>query len=111
MYFGAPARRVFPAVPDHLITMHVESVDLRSKIRKADAVLPVFARAGQRSDTLKPSRGAAQVSFVVSSRGATLLLQLSISKYKSKKGYTDDFEQSNNTAMLVPNTNTYLSSK
>ena len=64
--------------------MHVESVDLRSKIRKADAVLPVFARAGQRSDTLKPSRGAAQVSFVVSSRGATLLLQLSISKYKSK---------------------------
>ena len=32
---------------------HVESVDLRSAIRKADAVLPVFARAGQRSDTLK----------------------------------------------------------
>ena len=32
---------------------HVESVDLRSEIRKADAVLPVFARAGQRGDTLK----------------------------------------------------------
>ena len=32
---------------------HVESVDLRSAIRKADAVLPAFARAGQRSDTLK----------------------------------------------------------
>ena len=32
---------------------HVESVDLRSEVRKADAVLPVFARAGQRSDTLK----------------------------------------------------------
>jgi len=32
---------------------HVESVDLRSAIRKADAVLPAFARAGQRGDTLK----------------------------------------------------------
>jgi len=32
---------------------HVEAVNLRSAIRKADAVLPVFARAGQRSDTLK----------------------------------------------------------
>ena len=38
---------------------HVESVDLRSAIRKADAVLPAFARAGQRGDTLK--RGAAGV--------------------------------------------------
>ena len=27
---------------------HVESVDLRSEIRKADAVLPAFAREGQR---------------------------------------------------------------
>ena len=37
----------------------MESVDLRSEIRKADAVLPVFARAGQRGDTLKrASRGA-----------------------------------------------------
>ena len=35
---------------------HVESVNLRSAIRKADAVLPAFARAGQRGDTLK--RGA-----------------------------------------------------
>ena len=35
---------------------HVESVDLRSAIRKADAVLPAFARAGQRGHTLK--RGA-----------------------------------------------------
>ena len=40
---------------------HVESVDLRSEIRKADAVLPVFARAGQRGDTLSASRGAAGV--------------------------------------------------
>ena len=41
---------------------HMESVDLRSEIRKADAVLPVFARAGQRSDTLKRvARGAAGV--------------------------------------------------
>jgi hypothetical protein len=41
---------------------HVESVDLRSEIRKADAVLPVFARAGQRGDTLKRVvRGAAGV--------------------------------------------------
>ena len=47
---------------------HVESVDLRSAIRKADAVLPVFARAGQRGDTLK-RRAARQVSFVVSTSG------------------------------------------
>ena len=52
---------------------HMESVDLRSEIRKADAVLPVFARAGQRSDTLKRVATARQVSFVVSSRGATHL--------------------------------------
>ena len=51
---------------------HMKSVDLRSEIRKADAVLPVFARAGQRSDTLKrvARRG---MSFVVSTRGATHL--------------------------------------
>ena len=40
---------------------HVESVDLRSAIRKADAVLPAFARAGQRGDTLSASRGEAGV--------------------------------------------------
>jgi hypothetical protein len=38
-------------------------------IRKADAVFPAFARAGQRHDTLK--RVAQQVSFVISSRGET----------------------------------------
>ena len=39
---------------------HVESVDLRSAIRKADAVLPAFAREGQRGHTVKRvSRGAA----------------------------------------------------
>ena len=32
---------------------HVESVDLRSEVRKADAVLPAFAREGQRGHTLK----------------------------------------------------------
>ena len=32
---------------------HVESVDLRSAIRKADAVLPAFAREGQRGHTVK----------------------------------------------------------
>ena len=44
---------------------HVESVDLRSAIRKADAVLPVFARAGQRSDTLKrvARRGRCRLLF------------------------------------------------
>ena len=44
---------------------HVESVDLRSKIRKADAVLPVFARAGQRGDTLKrvARRGRCRLLF------------------------------------------------
>ena len=31
---------------------HVESVDLRSEIRKADAVLPAFAREGQRGHTV-----------------------------------------------------------
>ena len=44
---------------------HMESVDLRSEIRKADAVLPVFARAGQRSDTLKrvARRGRCRLLF------------------------------------------------
>ena len=44
---------------------HVESVDLRSAIRKADAVLPVFARAGQRGDTLKrvARRGGCRLLF------------------------------------------------
>ena len=32
---------------------HVESVDLRSAIRKADEDLPAFTRAGQRGDTVK----------------------------------------------------------
>ena len=45
----------------------MESVDLRSEIRKADAVLPVFARAGQRSDTLKrvARRGRCRLLFRV----------------------------------------------
>ena len=44
---------------------HVESVDLRSAIRKADAVLPAFARAGQRGDTLKrvARRGRSRLLF------------------------------------------------
>ena len=46
---------------------HVESVDLRSAIRKADAVLPAFARAGQRGDTLKrvARRGRCRLLFRV----------------------------------------------
>ena len=46
---------------------HVESVDLRSEVRKADAVLPVFARAGQRSDTLKrvARRGRCRLLFLL----------------------------------------------
>ena len=45
----------------------MESVDLRSEIRKADAVLPVFARAGQRSDTLKRVawRGRCRLLFLL----------------------------------------------
>ena len=45
----------------------MESVDLRSEIRKADAVLPVFARAGQRSDTLKrvARRGRCRLLFLL----------------------------------------------
>ena len=44
---------------------HVESLDLRSEIRKADAVLPVFAHAGQRSDTVKrvARRGRCRLLF------------------------------------------------
>ena len=44
---------------------HVESVDLRSEVRKADAVLPAFAREGQRSDTLKrvARRGRCRLLF------------------------------------------------
>ena len=49
---------------------HVESVDLRSAISKADAVLPAFARAGQHGDTSQ-ARRAARVSFAVSTWGAT----------------------------------------
>ena len=46
---------------------HMESVDLRSEIRKADAVLPVFARAGQRSDTLNlvTRRGRCRLLFLL----------------------------------------------
>ena len=46
---------------------HVESVNLRSAIRKADAVLPAFARAGQRGDTLKrvARRGRCRLLFRV----------------------------------------------
>ena len=40
---------------------HVESVDLRSAIRKADAVLPAFAREGQCGHTVKRVAGAAAV--------------------------------------------------
>ena len=44
---------------------HVESVDLRSEVRKADAVLPAFAREGQRGHTLKrvARRGGCRLLF------------------------------------------------
>ena len=45
---------------------HVESVDMRSAKRKADAVLPAFAREGQRGHTVKR----------VARRGKCLLLFL-----------------------------------
>ena len=50
---------------------HVESVDLRSEVRKADAVLPVFARAGQRSDTLKGVARRGRCRLLFRHRGAT----------------------------------------
>ena len=69
---------------------HVESVDLRSAIRKADAVLPAFARAGQRGDTLKrvARRGGCRLlfrlgvqhipwssqNFILFSRGLTIVV-------------------------------------
>ena len=45
---------------------HVKPVDQRSAIRKADAVLPAFARAGQRHDTLKrvAQRGRCRLLFI-----------------------------------------------
>ena len=45
---------------------HVKPVDQRSAIRKADAVLPAFARAGQRHDTLKrvAQRGRCRLLFL-----------------------------------------------
>ena len=47
---------------------HVKPVDQRSAIRKADAVLPAFARAGQRHDTLKrvAQRGRCRLLFLAS---------------------------------------------
>ena len=46
---------------------HVKSVDLRSVIRKADAVLPAFAREGQRGDTVKrvARRGRCRLLFLL----------------------------------------------
>ena len=46
---------------------HVESVDLRSAIRKADAILPAFAREGQRGHTLKrvARRGRCRLLFLL----------------------------------------------
>ena len=61
---------------------HMESVDLRSEIRKADAVLPVFARAGQRSDTLKR---------VARRGGCRLLFRLGVQHIK-KTGVLSKFE-------------------
>ena len=46
---------------------HVEPVDKRSATREADAVLPAFARAGQRHDTLKrvAEQGRCRLLFLV----------------------------------------------
>ena len=46
---------------------HVGSVDLRSAIRKADAVLPAFAREGQRGHTVKrvARRGRCRLLFLL----------------------------------------------
>ena len=46
---------------------HMESVDLRSAISKADAVLPDSARAGQRGDTVKcvARRGRCRLLFLL----------------------------------------------
>ena len=46
---------------------HVESVDMRSEIRKAHAVLAAFACAGQRGDTVKSvaTRGRCRLLFLL----------------------------------------------
>ena len=46
---------------------HVESVDMRSAKRKADAVLPAFAREGQRGHTVKrvARRGRCRLLFLL----------------------------------------------
>ena len=58
----------------------MESVDLRSAIRKADAVLPAFARAGQRGDTLKS---------VAWRGGCRLLFRLGVQHIRSCKELRD----------------------
>ena len=46
---------------------HVEPVDMRSAKRKADAVLPAFAREGQRGHTVKrvARRGRCRLLFLL----------------------------------------------
>ena len=63
---------------------HVESVDLRSAIRKADAVLPAFARAGQRGDTLKrvARRGRCRLLFRL---GVQHILALSVTRASRRR--------------------------
>ena len=55
---------------------HVKPVDQRSAIRKADAVLPAFARAGQRHDTLKrvAQRGRCRLLFLFGVKHVSTLL-------------------------------------
>ena len=52
---------------------HVEPVDKRSATREADAVLPAFARAGQRHDTLKrvAQRGRCRLLFLLGVKHVT----------------------------------------
>jgi hypothetical protein len=64
---------------------HVKPVDQRSAIRKADAVLPAFARAGQRHDTLKrvAQRGRCRLLFLFGVKHVTSLSTREVSARKT----------------------------
>ena len=66
---------------------HVKPVDQRSAIRKADAVLPAFARAGQRHDTLKrvAQRGRCRLLYLFGVKANTSLFNDVGTLVKNKK--------------------------
>ena len=66
---------------------HVESVDLRSAISKADAVLPDSARAGQRGDTVKrvARRGRCRLLFLLGVQHIECTNTLALYKFECRQ--------------------------